>query len=122
MKAIEMTGDKYWMRFGDPEQSSSHTGNLAGKYLFFSQDKQLLINTAITEIREHDFEVAKISQNPRSGDFVLCLYWHDDSRRYELKDRYRGMQEVIRYRWWKSNADTRAGKYSKQFKSQEEYA
>ena len=113
MKIIK---DRHWIRFGEPKQSSSFTGDLAGKYLFFCEDQYPLIIIATIEIAEHDFEIAKVSNSNRSGDFVLCLYWHDDSRRYELRDRYK-TQEDIKYRWWKSNQDTREGIYSEKFKN-----
>jgi hypothetical protein len=113
---IKQSQDKYWIRFGDPEQSSSYTGDLAGKYLFFSKEQQPLIDIAKNEIENHGFEVAKVSQDNRSGDFVLCLYWEADIRGYELRDRYMDVPD-IKYRWWKSNADTRAGKYSERFRN-----
>jgi hypothetical protein len=72
-----------------------------------------LLELCRTEISQHGFEAAKVSQNPRNHDYVCCLYWHDDSRKQELFERYRN-SENIRYRWWKSNADTQAGKYSEQ--------
>jgi hypothetical protein len=112
---MKESNDRYWMRFGEPEQSSSYTGKLAGKYLFFCERQAPLVALARDEIENHYFEVAKVSQNARGGNFVCCLYWHDDSRRYELFIRHRD-EEHLKYRWWKSNADTRAGKYSKQFK------
>jgi hypothetical protein len=106
--------DKYWIRFGDPKQSSSFTGNLAGKYLIFSKDQQLLITTAKYEIEHKQFKVAKVSINPNNKDYVLCLYWKDDSRRHELADRY-SLKDNLSYRYWKSNRDTRARKYSNEY-------
>lgn len=111
---MKETHDRYWWRFGEPKQSSSFTGNLTGKYLFFCSKQQPLVDLARIEIEEHGFEVAKVSQNNRSGDYVCCLYWHDDSRKHELKERYWD-QEHLKYRWWKSNAKTRAGEYSEKF-------
>ena len=105
-----------WIRLGSPKQSSSFTGDLAGKYLFFSDDQELLLVLAEREIDKHDFSVAKVSRNPsKTGDYVLCLYWHDSSRGQELWARYNA-HSFIKFRWWKSNADTRAGKYSKQYR------
>ena len=68
------------------------------------------------EIERYNFVIAKVSQNSRSGDYVCCLYWKDDSRKRELFERHRH-DTVLKYRWWKSNADTRARKYSPQFKA-----
>jgi hypothetical protein len=112
---IPIHEDDYWVRFGDPIQSSSFTGDYAGKYLFFSADKSLLMDIAETEIIEHGFECAKVSQEPRNADYVLCLYWEASDRSAELACRYTGRPHV-KYRWWKSNADTRKGKYSNQHK------
>lgn len=116
MKKIKITSDAYWIRYGDPSQSSSFVGDLAGKYLLFSSNQDLLKMIAENEIAAHGFEVAKVSTLPsgKGRDYVLCLYWHDDSRKYELNERYKD-DERVSYRWWKSNRDTRAGKYSKQF-------
>jgi hypothetical protein len=89
---------------------------LKGKYLIFSPNVETLVGIAIKEITEHNFGVAKVSIESKGKDHVLCLYWKDDSRKGELADRYKQRHDVA-YRWWKSDADTRAGKYSKQFKT-----
>ena len=91
-------------------------GDITGKYLFFSSDVKVLKLIARTEIREHGFKMAKWSKEARGKDHVLCLYWTDDSRKHELAGRYKAMANV-RYRYWKSDADTRAGKYSDQFRN-----
>lgn len=109
---VEKNTDAYWTRFGDPEQSSSFYGDWDGKYLFFSDNRQLLLSIAVDEIKEWGFKDAKVSIKPNKSDYVLCLYWRDDERGYELMNRH-GHNSELRYRWWKSNADTRAGKYSK---------
>lgn len=106
--------DSTWIRFGTPKESSSFTGHLAGKYLFFSKSQQELADVASNEILNYNFDVAKISKHASGGDYVLCLYWGNDSRKRELYERYEGNQN-LKYRWWKSNRDTRAGKYSQQF-------
>lgn len=105
--------DEYWIRFGEPSQSSSYTGDLVGKYLFFSSDQGKLIQIAKFEIMYHDFEIAKVSVTPNNNEYVLCLYWTSDERKYELAERYKKASN-IKYRYWKSNAKTRAGIYSEQ--------
>ena len=106
--------DDYWIRFGNPKQSYSFTGNLSGKYLFFCENRDRLCELAKNEIKNNNFEVAKVSKHANNGDYVLCLYWHDDSRKRELHDKY--MRDTdLKYRWWKSNSDTRNGKYSQQY-------
>lgn len=104
----------FWIRFGLPEQSDSFLGILSGKYLFFSEDQEKLLTLCRHEIENHGFKVAKVATNPRSGEYACCLYWTDDKRKHELGERYKNT-EGIKYRYWKSNADTRAGKYSEQF-------
>ena len=119
-KMIKTSTDRFWIRFGPEKQSSSFTGNLAGKYLFFSSSRKLLISVAKYEIEDHNFEVAKVSVSPRHDEHVLCLYWKDQSRKYELARRYENV-EGIKYRYWKSNSDTREGIYSKQYYFGNEY-
>ena len=111
--SIKVSVDSYWIRFGVPSQSSSFTGDCGGKYLFFSTDQQTLQDICEYEISNHGFEVAKVSTEPSNSDYVCCLYWSDDTRKQELSSRYR-CREDIKYRYWKSNADTIARKYSKQ--------
>lgn len=103
-----------WTRTGAEKESSSHEGNMDGKYLFFAEDRNHLIQLIENEINVHGFSVAKVSDKPNGKDYVACLYWHNDSRKYELAERYKNKKH-IKYRYYKSNADTRAGKYSKQF-------
>ncbi|MGW8956772.1 hypothetical protein [Paenibacillus sp. NPDC055715] len=82
-----------------------------GKYLFFSNDKDSLIEIAKKEINHNWFYWAKVATEPltSSSGYVLCLYWHNDSRLNELKERY---HDKIR---WKSDEDTRNGKYSEAY-------
>ena len=106
--------DAYWIRFGNPKQSSSFTGYLEGKYLFFCSNQETLIELAKDEIENHGFNTAKVSVSASNGEYVCCLYWTDSDRKHELADRY-GDKKDIKYRYWKANVDTRAGKYSKQY-------
>lgn len=104
-----------WLRVGEPDQSSSFNGDLDGKYLFFSKSQDLLIYVIETEILEHGFEVGKVIADVAYGqDYVACLYWHNPDRKDELAKRW-GKNPKLRYRYYKTNADTRAGKYSQQF-------
>ena len=106
--------DDYWIRFNNPKESSSHTGNQKGKYLFFCENQKTLLELCEYEIKNHGFIFAKVSTTARGKDYVCCLYWMDDSRKYELAKRYKERKD-IKYRYWKSNADTLAGKYSKEY-------
>ena len=105
-----------WLRIGERWQSSSHLGTLDGKYLFFSEDRQKLIDLIENEIKNHGFSVAKVIKAPKHNDYVACLYWTGDERKWELAGRYKD-NESIKYRYYKSNADTRNGIYSDQFKN-----
>ena len=111
---IRITKDNFWIRFGDKYQTSSFTSGFSGKYLIFSKNQRLLLNICKDEIKNHVFEAAKVSVSPRNQEYVCCLYWHDDKRKHELAKRH-GANSKLKYRYWKSNADTRAGIYSKQF-------
>ena len=100
---IEQQSDGHWeyvLRL-DARPAQPETG----KYLFFSPDRERLFRIARTEIRDHGFFVAKVSCTPDTGVYVLCLYWHDDSRRHELAGRNIRKYNV-KYRWWKSNEQT----------------
>ncbi|MGZ0019766.1 hypothetical protein [Nitrosomonas sp. wSCUT-2] len=89
---------------------------ITGKYLFFSSDRDFLQRIAINEIENNGFHKAKIPLKGFSadGDYVLCLYYKDDSRKNELAEKYRNI-DGISYRYWKSDQATRSGHYSAQF-------
>jgi len=46
--------------------------------------------------------------------YVLCLYFKDDSRKHELARRNE-QEYKVKYRYWKSDEDTRKGQYSEEF-------
>ena len=89
---------------------------ITGKYLFFSEDKGKLLEIATKEIEKHGFHHAKVNNSLLDGqtDYVLCLYFENDSRKNELADRNK-REYGVKYRYWKSDLDTRKGKYSKEF-------
>ena len=91
--------------------------DITGKYLFFSENKERLLEIAKNEILEQGFHLAKVNNNllGSNTEYVLCLYYHDDSRKYELAERYREKNSDIKYRYWKSDKDTLKGKYSEEF-------
>ena len=111
---IEDTG--YWIYIKSKKKPNYA---ITGKYLFFSENNERLLEIAKNEILEHDFHVAKINNNllGSNTEYVLCLYYHDDSRKYELAKRYGGKDSDIKYRYWKSDEDTLKGKYSEEFLS-----
>lgn len=105
--------DGYWLalRLADPPPYQ-----VTGKFLFFSEDAGLLLDIAVAEIIDHSFHHAKLNpvKPPGQSDHVLCLYYTDDSRRHELAERNRSEYHA-RYRYWKADTDTHAGRYSQQF-------
>jgi len=92
---------------------------ITGKYLFFSESKEELEKIAIHELENKGFYHAKINtdKHKKGKEYVLCLYYEDDSRKYELAKRYKNKPK-IKYRYWKSDEDALKGKYSKQFLKQ----
>ena len=90
--------------------------DITGKYLFFSSDKEKLIEIATNEIENHEFHKAKVNNNLLEGqtEHVLCLYYKDDSRKHELAER--NIQDYgVKYRYWKSDEATLKGQYSGEF-------
>lgn len=90
---------------------------ITGKYLFFSNDDFRLYNIAIDEINNDGFSEAKVNSYllGDNTEYVLCLYYENDSRKYELPSKYKPMEESVKYRYWKSDEDTLKGKYSREF-------
>lgn len=88
---------------------------VTGKYLFFADDRELLLAIAKDEVRA-GFPLAKVIQEEyKAGDeYVLCLYYYDDSKKYELADKYEDIP-FIKYRYWKSDEDTKKGVYSQEY-------
>ena len=91
---------------------------ITGKYLFFSEHKEELERIAIVELENNGFFHAKINtdEHKKGKEYVLCLYYTDDSRKQELAQKYKGNLK-IKYRYWKSDVDTLKGKYSEEFLS-----
>lgn len=89
---------------------------IAGKYLFFSEDKNRLLEIARNELLNHRFHRAKVNAELLGDNLehVLCLYYRDDSRKAELAQR-NDSEYQAKFRYWKSDADTRDGHYSDEF-------
>jgi len=113
---LKIEDTEYWI-YVISEKEPNYT--ITGKYLFFSKYKERLVEIAKNEILEHDFHVAKVNNSllGSNTEYVLCLYYHDDSRKYELAERYRERDSDIKYRYWKTDEDTLKGKYSEEFLS-----
>lgn len=109
---------------GSNEEQHPERPHITGKFLFFAPDKDRLLAIAREELAEHGFAAAKVSQIPQPGqtDHVLCLYCRagDTGLGDALKARH---PETLglRFRGWKSDADTRAGKFSSGFEARGGY-
>lgn len=105
--------DSYWIRFSS-EQKPDY--EIKGKYLFFDENVDKLIEIANNEIEKHGFHQAKVNRHllERQTDHVLCLYYKDDTRKDELAERNR-QEYGVKYRYWKSDEATSNGQYSKEF-------
>lgn len=106
---IDNGGWHYYIRVSDT------TPEITGKYLFFSENKEELERIAVEELEDNGFFHAKIvtDKHKKGKDYVLCLYYKDDSRKYELAEKYKNTK--VKYRYWKSDEDTLKGRYSPQF-------
>lgn len=107
--------DGYWDQF---IRRTPPDYEITGKYLFFSENRGALVKIALEELENGGFHRAKVNQEGGNvgPEYVLCLYYKDDSRKHELARKYRNAPG-IKYRYWKSDVDTLAGNYSQEFLS-----
>jgi len=113
MSKVEEYYDGYWIWLSGQDKPDYE---ITGKYLFFDSNKKRLIDIAHKEISEQGFHKAKVNDSLLGGrtEHVLCLYYKDDSRKNELAQR-NNEQYGVKYRYWKSDAATLQGEYSKEF-------
>ena len=80
---------------------------ITGKYLFFSAESSVLEKIALDELEDGGFQQAKIIREEfkKGKDFVLCLYYSNDSRDAELAGKYKDYPGVT-FGNWKSNEQT----------------
>ena len=105
--------DEYWEWFLHKDKPNYI---ITGKYLFFCENRKVLKKIAIKEIESNGFNHAKVNiEGKKHGtDYILCLYYKDNSRKEELAEKYKD-QSKIKYRYWKSDEDTLKGNYSEEF-------
>ena len=117
---MKMLKDNDWCYF---YSDSKCDYKITGKYLFFSANVNKLIDIIWNEFMNYNFHHAKINLELRMNhkEYVLCLYYKDDSRADELYKRNEDEYNV-KYRFWKSDEDTLAGRYSKKFLENGGYA
>ncbi len=109
---IEIEDDgQAWIWIRDPSRPD-HA--MTGKYLFFSADREKLVEIARDEITNHGFIEAKVSRSLERShtEYVLCLFDRAPSRVGELRDRH---QSQVHCRGWKSNSATDRGVYSRKY-------
>ena len=112
-KKMRIHFNGYWIWLLSEEKPNY---DISGKYLFFCEDKDKLIEIADNEIENHEFHKAKVNEKLLEGqsEYVLCLYYKDDSRKYELAERNK-QEYNIKYRYWKNDESTLKGQYSQEF-------
>ena len=119
---VHTTEDEYWTHFHRLLPKSYRemweAQTITGKYLFFSEDRNKLVKIAMEELERNGFQEAKVNTegNKIGSEYVLCLYYKDDSRQHELAEKY-AQTSGIKYRYWKTDRDTLSGKYSEEFLS-----
>ncbi|MFA5790730.1 MAG: hypothetical protein WC976_06690 [Caldisericia bacterium] len=88
--------------------------SVIGKYLWFSSNKKALMSMAEDILVKYGLLYAKVPQSDiaRNNSFVLCIYDIGPKLKHELA---KYSDDVILYRYWKSEADTNAKKYSSSF-------
>ena len=110
--SLSENNDGHWI-WQVSKESRSYV--ITGKYLFFSQDQERLLELAKQEILTNNFHTSKVSIEPDNNDYVLCLYYEDDSRKQELANLYKKFEnDGLRYRYWKSDLETYLGIYKDQ--------
>jgi len=111
---VQTEFDGYWIWVLSSEKPNY---KITGKYLFFSEDRERLLEIAKNEILNYGFHKAKVNSRliGRNTEHVLCLYYKDDSRKHELAERQRVEYPDVKYRYWKSDEATLKGEYSKEF-------
>lgn len=106
-----------------------------GKYLFFTPgEPQHLETIVIEQLQKRPFETAKVPTIPNwQQEAVLCLYYEDDRYRATLRETYQNEpdddethdvaspfdpnQPVIKPRGFKTDAATRRGEYSDEYRN-----
>ena len=89
-----------------------------GKYLFFTPETARELEKIIVEqLQQRPYRAAKIPTKPaKKEDWVLCLYQDDNRYWYDLREKYHN-PPVIRFRGFKTDAQTRRNEYSDRFKN-----
>lgn len=100
----------------EKELKKEYHGSL-GKYQFFSDDRNKLVEIAKKVLLEFHLFNAKISKTKRetTKGFGYGLFVYDYKPRYKYEMKKYADEINLKYRYWKSDADTLKGSYSEQF-------
>lgn len=116
---IEFLQESLWTWIINKECPSEHIKSMEeevkkefhgsiGKYLFFSSDKELLVELAQELLIKYKLHHAKVPTSMRPGysKYVLCVYdvgenFSDEMKQYQT--------ETIEYGYWRSDEDTLKG-------------
>ncbi len=100
----------------EKEGKIEYHGSL-GKYQFFSDDRNKLVEIAKKVLLEFCLFNAKISKTKKETNkcFGYGLFVYDYQPRYKYEMKRYADEISVNYRYWKSDADTLQGKYSEQF-------
>lgn len=100
----------------EKELKKEYHGSL-GKYQFFSDDRNKLVEIAKKVLLEFHLFNAKISKTKRetTKGFGYGLFVYDYKLRYKYEMKKYADEISVKYRYWKSDVDTLQGSYSDQF-------
>lgn len=101
----------------DSPESDANTYD-HGKYLFFTPETaQELEKIVVEQFQQRPYQAAKIpTKLNKKEDWVLCLYQNDNRYWYDLRGEYHN-PPTIRFRGFKTDAETRRNEYSEKFKN-----
>jgi hypothetical protein len=92
----------------EPERKALNA-DLAGKFLWFSPYRDVLLCVGVSEVL-CGFRSAKVSLEPRNGEYVLCVYDLTPERKSEVEERTEddySEHEFLHFAGWKYNWKTR---------------
>jgi len=92
----------------EPERKALNA-DMAGKFLWFGPYRDVLISVGVSELL-CGFRSAKVSLEPRNGDYVLCVYDTSSVRLTEVEQRHADNysdHEFLNFAGWKYNFKTR---------------
>lgn len=110
------------------DESKIESDEIIGKYLFFASSKKLLVSLGLEIMKKFGLPSMKVPSTNTPNDspgfeFVLAVFDTSNHQQFDI-DRFLTSDrrwKTINYRWFKTNAATNAGKYSKEYKESQAY-